>query len=359
MEKRNGNIECLRVLSMMMIIILHYLMQGGLLDRVLLSETNYYIVWIIEALCYVSVNCYVLISGYFLIDASFKIKKVIFLILEVVFYSVSIYLIFCIVGLQEFQFVTLITGYLFPVIHGQYWFATVYIVLYLLFPFLNIFVKAMTKKQHIYCIIILGSVFSVIPSVFFFSGDVLGIDGGYSLCWFVFLYIISSYLRIYDFKKKKNSIYLAIYFIMLLITATVKFIQQHLFHKDLWDLYHYNSITVLIASITLFLFFLNKKEKHNLISNLCIKVGKTTFGIFLIHTHYLMREWLWKELVKPLEHLGPDLLFYLIGCTVTIFLVCSVIDGLRAMLFYPISNNRKVNLIMDRIWVRFRTCIED
>ena len=45
-------------------------------------------------------------------------------------------------------------------------------------------------------------VFSIIPSINVF-GDEFGTNSGYSLIWFVVLYFIGAYLKIYGLKKKK------------------------------------------------------------------------------------------------------------------------------------------------------------
>lgn len=52
-NERNTNIELLRVISMIMIITLHYLNQGGILETLTFSDSNYAVVWLIESFCYV------------------------------------------------------------------------------------------------------------------------------------------------------------------------------------------------------------------------------------------------------------------------------------------------------------------
>lgn len=54
-----------------------------------------------------------------------------------------------------------------------------------------------------------------------------------------------------------------------------------------------NKITVIIISINLFLIFLNVNIRSNKIIN---EISKSTFGVYLIHEHYLMRMFLWEKL---------------------------------------------------------------
>ncbi len=332
-SKRNTNIELLRIVSMIMIVTLHYINQGGLLNTLVYGDKNYAVMWLVESFCYISVNCYVLISGYFLCTSCFKYRKVIDIVAEVVFYSVGIYLVFCVIGVETFAVSTLVTGYLFPIIHGEYWFATVYVVLYILSPFINKWIEALQQKEHRKLIAIMGWVFSVIPSIFFFSGENIGIASGYSLIWFIFLYFVAAYLRKYDFSVKPFYLWLA-FVLSSVTTFVVKVGQQMVLGYELWNLYKYSSITVLIASIALFMLFIQMKQRNN---KILVILGSTTFGVFLIHTQYIMRDKiLWKQLIKPLEYCYSDtgiFILHMLISVLVVYVLCSIIDYLRIQLF--------------------------
>ena len=103
------------------------------------------------------VNLFVLISGYFLINSKFKFKKLLKLTTEVFFYSVTLYIV-CIFlkittfSIEEFKKV------IFPISYNMYWFATTYIGLYLLSPFINKLLNNISRTEHknlIYLLIIL------------------------------------------------------------------------------------------------------------------------------------------------------------------------------------------------------------
>ena len=72
--KRSPNIELLRIISMMMVLVLHCLSWGGALDY--RSGIQLYVYWWLEALAIVAVDIFVLISGYFLVESKFKVKNV-------------------------------------------------------------------------------------------------------------------------------------------------------------------------------------------------------------------------------------------------------------------------------------------
>lgn len=352
-KQRNSNIELLRVISMLMVVALHYLNQGGILENAVYGDVNYAVSWLVEAASYASVNIYVLISGWMLSQSKepVRIGKVVRLILEVVFYSVGIYLVFCVAGVTRFNIKTLIFGYLFPLIHGQYWFATVYVVLYLLSPFLNKMLSALTKAEQRNLLVITGCVFAVLPSLFFFSGNSVGINDGYSLIWFIFLYFLADYLRRYPLQISGKKLLLA-YLLSVLATFGLKLFQQMILGKELWDWYSYTSVTVLVGSVALFLFFMQIPPKQNRFWN---ALGKTTFGVFLIHTQYIMREVvLWKQWIKPLDHYQENPGIYLMHFVLSvllIFTVCSAVDWMREKLFSCVE--KWLCPLTEKIKVRF------
>lgn len=72
---RNPSFELLRIISMLMVVTLHFLGHGRVLENVRLFSSNFFVAWMIESLAYVTVNCFVLISGYFLVNSKFRVKK--------------------------------------------------------------------------------------------------------------------------------------------------------------------------------------------------------------------------------------------------------------------------------------------
>ena len=85
---RQANLELLRCVAMMMVIVLHYLGKGNLLislEEVWLSPAEV-TAWLLESFCIVAVNVYMFISGYFLCTSTFKPSRLIRLWLQVCMY---------------------------------------------------------------------------------------------------------------------------------------------------------------------------------------------------------------------------------------------------------------------------------
>ena len=143
-KSRNISIDILKILSMLMVIVLHTKTYGLMGVSLKPTEGIYWVVWILHFLSIVAVNCFVLISGYFTSTSTspFSLKKSLKLWLQVEFFSVGIYLIMCTIPNSgvEFGFGQLLFQS-FPIMSNQYWFFTCYIGMLVLSPLINGFVN--------------------------------------------------------------------------------------------------------------------------------------------------------------------------------------------------------------------------
>ena len=147
-NKRDANLDLLRIISMLLIIFLHSIDHSGVLEQADVCGGGIYAyVRFTYALCQVCVNCYVMLSGYYLLNSKFHVYKLVALWMQVIFYSFVLRALFMIMGRHAFSIVSLLSCFV-PVLTGRYWFITIYVGLYLLFPFLNKLVWAMNKKEH-------------------------------------------------------------------------------------------------------------------------------------------------------------------------------------------------------------------
>ena len=83
-NKRESNIDCLRIISMLMVVCLHFFSHGGL-NSALKPSLNWAAGNLLLAACFVAVNCFVIISGYYLCTSQFKLKKLANIWLQVFF----------------------------------------------------------------------------------------------------------------------------------------------------------------------------------------------------------------------------------------------------------------------------------
>lgn len=321
-EVRDSNFELLRILSMFMIINLH-IGTHGIENYIDVSEFqsafNEVLYYFIRSLTIIAVTLYVLISGYFLSKSKFKSTKLISLCLETSFFSIVIYLLNVVMGYIDLSIVALIKS-IFSVFIGEYWFVTVYVVLYAISPFLNKLIDNMNKKEHTYLLII--SFFISCVWQFIYPHQSIGVVAGYGLIYFIFIYFLAAYVRNYDFliKDFNKNIYILFYFLLAITNGLVIYITEIAF-GDIDRLYQYNSPIVLIISYCLFMYFKQLKIKSSKINF----VSKYVFGIYLVHEQSTFKRVLWNEF-EIVENItsatGIIFIAKMIGYSLIIFLCC-------------------------------------
>lgn len=351
-KEREQNYEILRILAMLMIVCLHYLSKGGALASPVGELTaSGYIAWLVEAFCLVAVNVYVLISGYFGIgertDFDKKqekitgvLKRTIRIYSQVWFYSVVIGVIFLLTGLQEFDIYTVFM-YVFPVATEHYWFATAYLLLTLLMPFLNVGFDRLDKRSIQGILGCMLLVFSVAKTVL--PMQLPWDHKGYDAFWFVFLYLTGAYLRRYGVKWITNRTRaILLYVCSTLITFASMLMIRFLYLKtgNLEDFisygYSYNFLFCYLAAIGLFLAFQrdSKAEKPRICGPVLRTISGATFGVYLIHEHVNLR-YLWPTWFQSAEFATTSVaifLLHMLGTIGVVYLVCTAIEIVRSKL---------------------------
>lgn len=353
---RQLNLEALRIAAMVMIVLQHFLIHGGILQAVNPGSINYILAFCLKSFTLFAVNCYVLISGYFLIKSKFRIKKLLLLTAQILFYSLLIYLLLAATGCIPFSLKNLLFSF-FPILTRRYWFVTIYIGMYLLSPFANKLIESLTQRQHALCILLLFLLFSVWPNIFY-SLDPLDAGGGHGIAWFLTLYMIAAYLRLYYTPQKgQGKKLLACYLLMVIIPPLFKIVYTSLFNRISLNLagpspdllYEYHSIPVLVASVSLFMAFLHLKIKSSFFSKIIIFLAPLTFGVYLIHDNAYLRPVLWDLLKVSSFANNWYMVFLALFITVAIYLCCSLIEKLRCLLFRPLENSNWFTRLGDKI----------
>ena len=346
-KKRETNLELLRILAMLMVISLHYLGKGNALveigDLYVSSPhiVNKLLAWTLEVLSYGAVNIYMMISGYFLINSTARMEKPFKIVVQVFFYSAGIFLIFyCLNQLPGYAFETYYKGIFFtPIASAHYWFASSYVFFYLLAPFAALGMRKLNEVQHRGLMIIMLLLFSRLWKIILPQSAPID-DKGYGLMWFLTLFVVAAYIRRFvPIKKKKRFLYLGIYFLASLFTLGSFFIVNMIYHATgrfevfIQVLLEYNSPTIIVASVCLFLFFRTITIPDGFFAKAILFVSPLTFGIYLIHEHFLLRDF-WKPFWKVAEYLvKPYFILHFIGVVLAVFIICGFIEWVRKTLF--------------------------
>lgn len=194
MKTRNYGIDFLRMISMIMIVMLHTLGHGGILRSVSFLSVHYQIAWLLEVIAFGAVNTYAMISGFVSVDSHFKISNILILWLQVLFYGILINTVFFFL-LPESRNTSGWIQALFPVTRKEYWYFTAYAGVFFLSPFINQMFRNLSEKQikTLFCFTLV--VFSVVPTIsqtFTPQQDVFYMGDGYSVFWLTLMYLPES-----------------------------------------------------------------------------------------------------------------------------------------------------------------------
>ena len=339
-KKRMANLELLRCVAMMMVVVLHYLGKSQLLPELTGESLGAQGVaaWLLESFSVVAVNVYMFISGYFLCTSSFKLSRLLKLWLQVWLYSVGFGLIGMLTGVMTeisadtHFFLTL----LFPVWMEHYWFMTAYIFLYLLLPFIGIALRHMTKQQLRCTVIMLLIVFSVIKSVLPLR---LEMDTkGYDCIWYLCVFAAAAYVRRFGIpalEKKGRGILLYVVCSLLIFGGTMAlrmvFLKTGSLGRMTGMCMEYNHILPFLAALGLFYAFL-KLDFKGRVAGVIVKIAPYTLGVYLLHENlglrYTWQRWLGADRVSGVL----SLLLHTLLAVIIVFTAGILVDMVRALL---------------------------
>lgn len=332
-KKRNTNIELLRILIMVLIIMSHYVYHGGAYDMA--DGFNKYIAAGLMLGGKISVDVFIIITGYYMVDSNFKFIRIIRLELTVIFYSIGFYLIACLLWkIDTWNFLS-IRNSLLPTItnmNDAYWFIPGYIAIILIAPFVNIVVERLSKKTFQILLMVLLISVSIIPSILFCTPIY---DGNISI--FILLYLFGGYLRKYETGIKIKKAVLMIVFVGILSVHSILLIKLREDQKLSVEygifpnmLLQCNYILTIIGAICIFLFFLKVHIRYVGFIN---KIASNVVAIYLIHDNKYFRQYAWNNIFKTYNFFDSKYMFvHAFVCTMIIFISCCVIEGIRKRL---------------------------
>lgn len=144
-----------------------------------------------------------------------------------------------------------------------------------------------------------------------------------SLIWFIVLYCVAGYIRLYsDDWKISNKVCFVFSGLIVVITyfLVIFFYQNsHLFAMQ--------TLSMFLISFLLFLGFKKTNIEYNFFVN---NIASTTFGIYLIHDNAYMRSFLWIDFFKVKVFRNSNFLIpYSIYICLIVFVTCTIIDLIR------------------------------
>lgn len=351
-KNRNSNIELLRIISIVMIVVSHYCVHGAASEKTatLNLGINRFILEFLT-LGNLGTILFVLISGYYLINSNnVKLKKLFRLFFQIMFYSIIIYCILLVLNIETFKLNNLVKS-VFPITFKMYWFATVYIILYTFHPFINKLLNNFSRKEHLSFIVLMFLIFSIFGTIT--KSDYYGNE----LIQFLMFYSIGAYLFKYPnniLVNNNNNIKIMILSILLIALSIIclDILGEYnpSFGSNSIYLLNRTSPLAIMFCVSLFNFFTSKKIFNNQFIN---RISILIFGVYLISDNKFIRPILWQNLFNNNRFINsPYLIIHIIYSVGTIIIFCLLIEFIRKELFEKNIFNildKKIDLLQSKI----------
>ncbi len=325
---RDSNIELFRIVTMLLIVAHHYVVNSGLTtvigEQPFAVRSLFYLIF--GAWGKTGINCFVLITGYYMCKSCLTVRRYVKLLAEVWFYRVILFAVFFLCGKVQISFSSILI--LLPFSSISDGFTSCFLAFYLFIPFLNPFINSLRQKHHLLLIglfLLIYTVLAVIPSV--------PVRINY-VSWFIVIYFIGSYLRLYEcrFVFYRSGVKLLI--VSLLSVASIigfAFLDSRTDYS-LGEVYYFvadvNKPLALATAVFAFAFFHNLQIGFRSWIN---TIASATFGVLLIHANSeAMRHWLWRDTLNNKGMYGSSLfVLHAVLSVIGVYIVCSGIDLLR------------------------------
>lgn len=290
--ERNYGVDLLRIIAMYMVVVLHLLGGGEILEYFSLCSLEYEAAWVLELIAFPAVNCYALISGYVSVDAKYGYSNIIMLWLQVCFYTVLIPVSFFVCMPNAVDLRGIVSGF-FPILTNQYWYFTAYVGVFLFMPGMRIIVNKMSQKDLKRMLAFGFALLSVCPVIA--NADIFNTANGYSMLWLCYLFLVGAYIKKYNvFMRCKTRDLILICFGCLALTLGIKFVIEYVS----WNYFErllicdfmtrYTSPLILVEAMALLIVF-SRIQLGEFLQKIVRKITPLVFGIYLIHNHQLMR----------------------------------------------------------------------
>ncbi len=294
--KRHYGLDLLRILAMALIVLRHGVYQSGVTKAA--AETlniNYLLGVAVNDFTAIAVNCFVIITGFFLSRQEFRPKRLVSLWGTVLFYSLVVTTTWALLAAfsptvlnSELAHAPTIWDWVrscFPITSYAYWFISLYFILVMVSPLLNAAVHSVSLRDGAFALSAMIVCLCILPS---FGVDFIGVAKGYSLYWFVLLYLSGAFLQRLEKTPSliKNATgYLVTLGLSLGYLLLKKSLKNH--GIDLTPPDDYNFILTYTASIFAFRAFQALEITNRHCQRAIEFLAPLMLGVYLIHDHIL------------------------------------------------------------------------
>ena len=333
-------IDLLKIMAMAMVVTLHLLFHGGIVEATPRNSPSGILLWLFRAENYCAVDLFVLASGWLLVCRPFRLERLLALGCQVYFTSIAIRLV------------------ALPFLHGNvhwasilsdYWFWNAYLAIALVSPILNEGVKRLTSTWPRESVWILVSIIALSFTVLPFRG----VENGYGPLWLSVPYLVGATARLtlpVEWSGRARRRLLLAAGSLPAFGVAVRFLcwKSGLETPLLLHPFHYHSPLVLATALCWLLFFAGLRIRR--IPAVLRLASAASFGVYLVHDNPVIRSALVEGRFACLGKQSPVVLFSgLILSVFAIYTAAMLLDGLRMLLFKKLGVAERIEALTARI----------
>ena len=338
---RDSSLELLRIISVMLIIGSHFAQYGGFA----FPHENLSVNRLWQELLFLGGQrgngMFILISGYFLISSQeIKSAKVIRIFAELLFYTVLISSLAAISGLQDFSLLSLIkTSGLHKSSGYNWWFVRTYLALYLIHPYMNMFLRRLSREEYKKFLKAIFIYWCIIPT---FTGWQFS---GNELIEFMCVYSVGAYIRLWVKESGGGKVFILYGLLFVLADAVVVLLLDVIGMK--YDIVAENTLYLccgllkpftFLSALCIFLGFIRLNIPHSGIIN---TVAGTTLGVYMLHENIFSQRFLWNTIFRPAAFQDSAYFIpYSLAVILAILTVCTLLELLRSRIFRALSRGK-------------------
>ena len=350
---RASNIELLRIISMILIIMHHFSVHGCFPFTPDLTFNKVFL-QVFGLGGKAGVVAFVMITGYFMISSSLKLHKFAKLVGQIWFYSIAMLGMAMGLGLDTVTSRNMMLA-LLP-IGAMSWFAQNFLVLYLLTPIINRVLHWLQHTYYVMLLVVSTVIWFLIPTVLNLWTNVPHTTFGFKHIFsFVVFYSLGAYIKLYGshITKKIGIIFTAIGFVGAFLGDILVDVLAMMDLAYMKQIFYFTQndygFFQLLLGIGLFIIFLKAKITYRPWINM---VASTTFGIYLLHDNRLFLHHMWDNVLATYQYYDSIVLpLYAIFVVALIFVVGMTVDYVRlAFIEKPVM--KAITPSLDRIQSR-------
>ena len=325
-QNRLSNFELLRIFAMFLILVSHYAQHGLLPTIVTKTFAIQFFTMYLHTLGAIGVTLFVLLTGYFMIDKKIEIKHFFNIAIETIFYSWCIYGITVNIFKHSNMYYAEST---FPILTGQYWFVTAYLILYLMIPLLNKLFYTLDKlslKRYIFLFIFIWFILPLFSNQIDLKSS--------SVTDFICIYYIGAYIKKYGFPFFENKFNIMLTVLLsegIICIYQLLHLIKHIFIENrfmyiTWS----NSVLTTFTSISIFYLFKNYSLRYSPTINY---FSSSALAVYLITENICVRKIIWVDIFHcNLFNNGFYVFLNIIIALFASYMICTIIDKIRMKL---------------------------